>query len=99
MKKTHIIWDWNGTLLDDVNISLFAANQVFISLDIKPLTLNEYRQYYSVPIQKFYHNVLGRTPTKIEWKKLGIFLIIIINQRLEKRNCVRMLLKLYSISN
>lgn len=71
MKKTHIIWDWNGALLDDVNISLFAANQVFISLDIKPLTLNEYRQYYSVPIQKFYHNVLGRTPTKIEWKKIG----------------------------
>lgn len=71
MKKTHIIWDWNGTLLDDVNVSLFASNQVFIGLGIKPLNLKEYRRHYSVPIQQFYSNVLGRIPTKSEWKNIG----------------------------
>lgn len=71
MKNTHIIWDWNGTLLDDVNVSLFAANQVFIHLGVKPLTLYEYRQHYSIPIQDFYRSVLGRTPTKYEWTNIG----------------------------
>ena len=26
MKYTHILWDWNGTLLDDVMISIDCVN-------------------------------------------------------------------------
>ncbi|ELX8378544.1 HAD family hydrolase [Providencia vermicola] len=71
MGKSHIIWDWNGTLLDDVHISLLAANKVFNQLGFKELSLHEYRENYSVPVNIFYHNVMGREPTKSEWQTIG----------------------------
>ncbi|MBR5322779.1 MAG: HAD family hydrolase [Clostridia bacterium] len=57
MKYKHIIWDWNGTLLDDVKASLFAVNDI---LDIygKPrLDLKTYYSYVDTPIYKFYERI------------------------------------------
>lgn len=71
MKQTHIIWDWNGTLLDDVHISLFAANQALIEIGQEPINLMEYRYHYSVPVQKFYRSILGREPSEQEWRNIG----------------------------
>lgn len=69
--KAHIIWDWNGTLLNDFHVSLSATNQALIGIGCLPLTSDEYRSNYSVPVHDFYYNVLGRTPTRKEWSKIG----------------------------
>ncbi|HGS4736979.1 TPA: HAD family hydrolase [Vibrio cholerae] len=69
--QAHIIWDWNGTLLDDFHISLKATNTALMGIDVLPLSSEEYRSLYCVPVQDFYHQVLGRKPTLLEWSKIG----------------------------
>ncbi|MEU1126217.1 HAD family hydrolase [Streptomyces sp. NPDC005899] len=72
--RTHLVWDWNGTLLDDVQAVLGATNAAFAELDLPPLTLEQYRETYCVPIPRFYERLLGRLPTDAEWQRMdGIF--------------------------
>ena len=54
MLKT-ILWDFNGTLLDDVNISLSAVNDLRrILYNYKGLSLDEYRQIFTFPVSDYY---------------------------------------------
>ena len=71
MKSAHIIWDWNGTLLNDVHISLFAANAAISELGYQPITLEMYKKTYRVPVKKFYENILQHPPTEQEWNTIG----------------------------
>lgn len=54
----HIIWDWNGTLLDDIDISMEALNYI-LEKEQLPLVLdkNEYRKYFQFPIIEYYKKV------------------------------------------
>ena len=65
--RTHIIWDWNGTLFHDMDAVLGASNAAFATIGIAPLTLQEYREQYEIPIPRFYERLLGRQPTEAEW--------------------------------
>ncbi|WP_069173055.1 HAD family hydrolase [Streptomyces griseus] len=71
---THLVWDWNGTLLDDVHAVLGATNAAFAEVGLAPITLEQYRETYCVPIPRFYERLLGRAPTQAEWERMdGIF--------------------------
>ena len=50
----HIIWDWNGTLLNDLPIIIDAVNQTVAEVGIRPITLDDYRTHYTRPVKKFY---------------------------------------------
>ena len=50
----HIIWDWNGTLLDDVKLSLSIINRILEEKDLKLLTLTEYRNIFTFPVRNYY---------------------------------------------
>ena len=50
----HIIWDWNGTLLDDITISLNAVNSILIKRKKKPITLNFHKNNFLFPIKDYY---------------------------------------------
>lgn len=58
MKITNIIWDWNGTLLDDIDISMEALNQLLEAQHL-PLVLEkeEYRRYFQFPVIEYYKKV------------------------------------------
>ncbi|WP_329169515.1 HAD hydrolase-like protein [Streptomyces sp. NBC_01685] len=72
--RTHLVWDWNGTLLDDIHAVLGATNAAFAEVDLEPLTLDQYREMYCVPIPKFYERLMGRLPTPAEWERMdGLF--------------------------
>ncbi|MFJ8755288.1 HAD family hydrolase [Streptomyces sp. NPDC102441] len=72
--RTHLVWDWNGTLLDDIQAVLGASNATFAEVDLEPLTLEQYREMYCVPIPKFYERLMGRLPTHDEWERMdGLF--------------------------
>ncbi|MFB4423991.1 HAD family hydrolase [Streptomyces sp. QL37] len=72
--RTHLVWDWNGTLLDDIHAVLGATNAAFAEIDLAPLTLEQYRETYCVPIPKFYERLMGRLPTPAEWERMdGLF--------------------------
>lgn len=71
---THIVWDWNGTLFHDNEAIIGATNAAFAELGIEPLTLEQYRALYCVPVPKFYERLIGRLPTDEEWEIMdGIF--------------------------
>ncbi len=72
--RTHLVWDWNGTLLDDTLAVIQATNAAFAEVELAPITLEQYREMYTIPIPRFYERFLGRLPTEAEWERMdGIF--------------------------
>lgn len=63
----HIVWDWNGTLLHDIDAVIGATNASFAEFGFQPITLETYRELYVVPVPKFYERIMGRLPTDDEW--------------------------------
>ncbi|MFB7905464.1 HAD family hydrolase [Kitasatospora sp. NPDC059146] len=68
--RTHIVWDWNGTLFHDMDAVLGASNAAFATIGVGPMTLQQYREQYEIPIPRFYERLLGRMPSTEEWLRL-----------------------------
>jgi phosphoglycolate phosphatase-like HAD superfamily hydrolase len=66
-RTTHIVWDWNGTLLHDIDTVIEATNAAFGEMGLPQITLERYRELYCVPVPRFYERLLGRLPTEDEW--------------------------------
>jgi phosphoglycolate phosphatase-like HAD superfamily hydrolase len=67
-RSAHIVWDWNGTLLHDIDVVLEATNASFQEIGIPPISLERYRDLFCVPIPQFYERLLGRLPSDAEWE-------------------------------
>lgn len=50
----HVIWDWNGTLLDDVDHALDTLNHLLDSHAIPRLDRERYHELFDFPIRRFY---------------------------------------------
>ncbi|WP_327403597.1 HAD hydrolase-like protein [Streptomyces sp. NBC_01288] len=70
--SAHIVWDWNGTLFHDNDAIIGATNAAFAELGLTPITMEEYRALYCVPVPKFYERLLGRLPTDAEWEVMDV---------------------------
>lgn len=68
--RAHIVWDWNGTLFDDLEVVVAASNATFAEVNLPPLTVEQYREQYRVPIVGFYEQLMGRAPTPEEWLRM-----------------------------
>lgn len=58
---THIVWDWNGTLFDDICATYGASCEIFAALGLPTVTLTAYRAAYTRPISLFYSRLFART--------------------------------------
>ncbi|MEV5955848.1 HAD hydrolase-like protein [Streptomyces sp. NPDC051987] len=67
-ESAHIVWDWNGTLFHDNDAIIGATNAASAELGLAPITLEQYRALYCVPVPKFYERLMGRLPTQAEWE-------------------------------
>jgi phosphoglycolate phosphatase len=56
-KKDVIFWDWNGTLLDDVDVCLQAMNILLKKRNMNLLDLKRYREVFDFPVKKYYSKV------------------------------------------
>ena len=55
MKYSYIIWDWNGTLLDDVETNLRTANRMLARRNLPVIgNTDRYREMFSFPVIDFY---------------------------------------------
>ena len=54
----HVIWDWNGTLVDDVSLCVQILNQALKAHQIEEISINEYRQKFFFPVA-YYYKKLG----------------------------------------
>ncbi|MEU0566265.1 HAD family hydrolase [Nonomuraea sp. NPDC005983] len=66
----HIIWDWNGTLLHDIDAVVGATNEVFKPYALPALTADGFRAVYTRPIWLAYERLLGRPLEDGEWELL-----------------------------
>jgi phosphoglycolate phosphatase-like HAD superfamily hydrolase len=67
MGGLHIVWDWNGTLLDDHRISLAATNKTFAGLGLPLMEAAEYQARFFAPVRQFFDSVTGRESSDSEW--------------------------------
>ena len=49
-----IIWDWNGTLLDDLDLSIKAVNVLLKDRDLPILTKERYKEIFGFPVINYY---------------------------------------------
>jgi len=52
--KRHIIWDWNGTLLDDTHYAVHTIGLVLKEQALDPIDLDAYRQKFRFPVREYY---------------------------------------------
>ncbi len=71
MARKHLVWDWNGTLLDDLPIVVQAVSRSIGALGLPPITADDYRDHYTRPVRLFYDNLFGRKVTDEEWLRLN----------------------------
>jgi phosphoglycolate phosphatase len=53
-KNGTIIWDWNGTLLNDVDICLYCINNLLNKRGHNSLSRDKYREIFTFPVQDYY---------------------------------------------
>ncbi len=53
-KYKHIIWDWNGTLLDDSRPCADIVNSMMLDRDLGTLSIERYKDEIDFPIIDFY---------------------------------------------
>ncbi|MCI3946391.1 phosphoglycolate phosphatase [Pseudomonas syringae] len=61
----HVVFDWNGTLIDDLDLAVFAVNRCAEQLGVAPITAEQYRAEFDFPIAGFYAAIgfdLDRVP-------------------------------------
>ena len=53
----HIIWDWNGTMLDDRWLTIAAMNIVLARRNMAELTEDRYLQLFTFPVIEYYRRL------------------------------------------
>ncbi|MGB9154348.1 MAG: HAD family hydrolase [Alphaproteobacteria bacterium] len=56
-QKKFIVWDWNGTLLNDTDAVVFCVNAILAKVNHAPITAEFFRDIFLHPIDQFYRSV------------------------------------------
>ncbi len=54
MEYQHIIWDWNGTLFDDVDLCVDIINGVLERRNLPRITVEKYKSVFTIPVENYY---------------------------------------------
>ena len=58
MKYTHCIWDFNGTVLDDMTVGIRAVNVLLTERGLEPIAdIEQYRKVFGFPIKSYYERL------------------------------------------
>lgn len=63
----HLVWDWNGTLLDDLHLAVSATNASLALVSAGPVTADAHRRDFRRPVATYYAHVLGRPVEQTEF--------------------------------
>ncbi|MCB1121660.1 MAG: HAD hydrolase-like protein [Verrucomicrobiae bacterium] len=53
----HIIWDWNGTLVDDAQFCVDIMNGIRAKRSMSPISLEAYRESFDFPVIEYYKRI------------------------------------------
>lgn len=66
MQINTVLWDWNGTLLDDLDAAVAGMNEL-LALHGRPLTnREEYRAMIDIPVENYYRKLFDFRQTPFE---------------------------------
>jgi len=66
-----IIWDWNGTLLDDLDICIHAMNRMLDARNYPLLSTDRYKEIFTFPVQDYYVKA-GFDFSKDDWETVAM---------------------------
>jgi len=69
-KYRHIIWDWNGTLFNDVELCCNIMSGMLRRRNLPGLTVEQYRNIFTFPVKKYY-KVAGLDVSGGNWEILS----------------------------
>jgi phosphoglycolate phosphatase-like HAD superfamily hydrolase len=67
----HIIWDWNGTLLDDTEAALKTLNIMIERRGGKPIGMEFYLDTFAFPVRPFYDMIGIGAKSEDEWNEIA----------------------------
>lgn len=67
----HIIWDWNGTLINDVWLCVEVLNNILTSHGKELTSVEQYRGEFTHPVKAYYEG-LGFDFSKIHYDEIAI---------------------------
>tara|TARA_Y100001970_G_scaffold97144_1_gene122293 strand:+ start:9397 stop:10044 length:648 start_codon:yes stop_codon:yes gene_type:complete len=73
-KIKNIVWDWNGTIVNDAGLFVDVMNGLLKEKNLPCTTLNFYKKNFCFPIEKYWKS-LGFSFTKQEFDFLNNFFI------------------------
>lgn len=56
-KKKHVIWDWNGTLLNDVEHAVASVNSLLEKHELPLVDRERYREIFDFPVEHYYRRL------------------------------------------
>ena len=83
MKIKHIIWDYNGTLLNDVELCVEVINEMLSIRNKKLISVTDYREVFDFPVKDYYQKV-GFDFSKESFEEIGQNFIDRYNQRINQ---------------
>lgn len=66
----YLIWDWNGTLFNDVKLGVEIINNLLKNNNLTPITYDTYRNIFTFPVYEYYR-IAGFDFSKTSFEELG----------------------------
>ena len=68
--ETYLLWDWNGTLLDDIAAEVGSLNAMLVRRGKNPVSTGFFRENFAFPARRFYE-LVGMNVPDDEWEALA----------------------------
>ena len=80
----HIIWDWNGTLFNDVELCAGIMNMLLTQESLPNISIQKYKSIFTFPVIDYY-KIAGHTFEKMSFEVLGK--LFMDEYEVRKNNC------------
>jgi len=70
LNYNHIIWDWNGTLFNDVELCANVMNLLLEQESLPNISIQKYKEIFTFPVVDYY-KIAGHTFEKNSFEVLG----------------------------
>ncbi|HPG38698.1 MAG TPA: HAD hydrolase-like protein [bacterium] len=70
LKYKHVLWDWNGTLLDDMWLCVDVINELLGKYGKPKLSYGDYQQHFDFPVRDYYERI-GFEFDKVPFEVVG----------------------------
>lgn len=81
--KTHVIWDWNGTLLDDIDMCVSVISGLLEKHGYPAISVEEYRRVFRFPVRDYYLEI-GFEFNKVPFEVVAMEFVHAYNARVHE---------------